>query len=61
MNFAQWLKTTNELNYKCSNCYMEVSYEKISDTCPFCDAEMTNYVEIVSDNALARLLYENGE
>ena len=37
--------------YYCSNCYMQPS--KIEYICPFCGAEMTNYISILDAEFLA--------
>lgn len=46
---AEWKK--RNARYYCSNCYMQPP--EIEYICPFCGAEMTNYIQILDAEFLA--------
>ena len=50
MLVARWKQNTN-YKYYCSNCHMQPP--EIEYICPFCGAEMTNYIQILDAEFLA--------
>ena len=49
---AEWKRRgTYNSHYYCSNCYMQPP--EIEYICPFCGAEMTNYIQILDAEFLA--------
>lgn len=49
---AEWKRRgTYNPRYYCSNCYMQPP--EIEYICPFCGAEMTNYIQILDAEFLA--------